>query len=210
MPAGFLLVLFLRAIAPPETDLPRLESAKNVGLAALEEGNLDEARRRFETVRELAASEPLGWADGAVVALRAKDLARAKALLSEALAPLSDELTTDEIDRLIALGATCLLMGAGASRSPEPSITASAAAWRGLVGAPRPAVAVGQRMIVLLKSPSVADRVAQAGGKATEIEERVWIHSPGDITPPGLPDAEVPDCGIRDSFGECFTRETVC
>ena len=86
MPAGFLLVLFLRAApAVPETDLARLESAKNVGLAALEEGNLDEARRRFETVRQLAPSEPLGWADGAVVAMRAKDLARAKDLLTEAL-----------------------------------------------------------------------------------------------------------------------------
>src|SRR5438309_1748224 len=87
MPAAFLLVLFLRAVAPasPETDFARLESAKNVGLAAREQGNLDEARRRFETVRELAPSEPLGWADGAVVALRARDLARAKALLSEAL-----------------------------------------------------------------------------------------------------------------------------
>src|SRR2546428_13284428 len=88
MPAAFLLVLFLRAPGPaavPETDLARLESAKNVGLAALEEGNLDEARRRFETVRQLAPSEPLGWADGAVVAMRAKDLVRAKELLAEAL-----------------------------------------------------------------------------------------------------------------------------
>ncbi|HEX9287265.1 MAG TPA: FG-GAP-like repeat-containing protein, partial [Thermoanaerobaculia bacterium] len=87
MPAAFLLVLLLRALGPsvPETDLVRLESAKNVGLAALEEGNFDEARRRFETVRQLAPSEPLGWANGGVVAMRAKDLARAKELLAGAL-----------------------------------------------------------------------------------------------------------------------------
>jgi pyruvate/2-oxoglutarate dehydrogenase complex dihydrolipoamide dehydrogenase (E3) component len=42
-----------------------------VGLAALEEGNLAEARRRFQTVRELAPAEPLGWANGAVAAHQA-------------------------------------------------------------------------------------------------------------------------------------------
>jgi len=43
---ALLLPLFFAAL-PGESDLARLESAKNVGLAALEEGNLDEARRRF-------------------------------------------------------------------------------------------------------------------------------------------------------------------
>jgi tetratricopeptide (TPR) repeat protein len=62
-----------------------LQSAKNVGLAALEEGNLAEAAKRFETVRRLAPAEPLGWADGAVAALRAKNLSEAKSLAAEAL-----------------------------------------------------------------------------------------------------------------------------
>jgi subtilisin family serine protease len=75
---------------------------------------------------------------------------------------------------LIALGATLLLVGAGTSRSREPSLSASAAAWRGLVGAPRPPVAIGQRMLVVLRSPSMAQRVADAGGRATEQEERRW------------------------------------
>jgi tetratricopeptide (TPR) repeat protein len=81
------LLFLLPALVPvpPETDLPRLESAKNVGLAALEEGNLEEARRRFERVRQLAPAEPLGWANGAIVAMRSKDLAKAKELLAEAL-----------------------------------------------------------------------------------------------------------------------------
>jgi Subtilase family len=49
-----------------------------------------------------------------------------------------------------------------------------AAAWRGLVGTPRPPVALGHRVIVLLKAPSLADRVRQAGGLATNAAERRW------------------------------------
>src|ERR687888_246089 len=44
----------------------------------------------------------------------------------------------------------------------------------GLVAAPRPRVALGQRMIVVLRGPSLADRVARAGGLATEKQERRW------------------------------------
>ncbi len=85
-PGFLILFLLLPAFAEPAgVDLSRLESSKNVGLAALEEDSLDEARRRFETVRRLAPEEPLGWADGAVAAMRAKELGRAKELLAEAL-----------------------------------------------------------------------------------------------------------------------------
>ncbi|HEY3202634.1 MAG TPA: FG-GAP-like repeat-containing protein [Thermoanaerobaculia bacterium] len=83
-----LLLLFLAtpfSAAPSPADVLRLQSARNVGLAALEEGNLADASRRFETVRRLAPSEPLGWADGAVVAMRGKDLEAARRLLAEAL-----------------------------------------------------------------------------------------------------------------------------
>ncbi len=72
----------LDALTPAE--LSRLEAEKNLGLAALEEGDVGQARRRFEAVRRLAPAEPLGWADGAVAAMRAKDLAEAKKLLAEA------------------------------------------------------------------------------------------------------------------------------
>ena len=84
----FLLLLLLPlrfAAVPSDSELTRLESARNVGLAALEEGNLDEARRRFDAVRRLAPAEALGWADGAVVEMRAKAPDRAKNLLAEAL-----------------------------------------------------------------------------------------------------------------------------
>src|SRR5262249_19811783 len=72
------------APASPVDD-SRLQSEKNLGLAALEEGDVAAARNRFETVRRLAPGEPLGWADGAVAAMRAKDSADAKKLLAEAL-----------------------------------------------------------------------------------------------------------------------------
>lgn len=81
---SFLFASSLTAAAAPP-DSARVEAAKNVGLAALEEGNLEEARKRFEAVRGLAPKEPLGWANGAVVAMRSKDLAAAERLLREAL-----------------------------------------------------------------------------------------------------------------------------
>ena len=46
--------------------------------------------------------------------------------------------------------------------------------WRGLVGGPRPEIPVGQRMIVVLRTPSLAARVAAVGGRATEAEHRRW------------------------------------
>jgi subtilisin family serine protease len=45
--------------------------------------------------------------------------------------------------------------------------------WRGLVGSSRPAVNVGNRMIVVLKTPSVAQRLAKVQF-ATEAVERRW------------------------------------
>ncbi len=81
------LLLFTFLLTAPATapDSGKLEAAKNVGLAALEEGNLEEARKRFESVRQLAPEELLGWANGAVAAMRSKDLAEAKRFLDQAL-----------------------------------------------------------------------------------------------------------------------------
>ncbi len=83
--AGLFLALALSAAAPSPSDVLRLEAARNVGLAALEEGNLAEAAARFETIRQLAPAEPLGWSNGAVTALRAKDAALAARLTAQAL-----------------------------------------------------------------------------------------------------------------------------
>ncbi|HEV2064166.1 MAG TPA: FG-GAP-like repeat-containing protein, partial [Thermoanaerobaculia bacterium] len=79
-----LLSVFI-SFSPSPSDYAALEAAKNVGLAALEEDNLVEAGKRFETVRKLAPGEPLGWANGAIVSMRGKDLALAQKLLAEAL-----------------------------------------------------------------------------------------------------------------------------
>lgn len=88
---SLLLTISALLAAPPPSpgNRERLETEKNVGLAALEEGQLAEAQKRFEAVRRLAPQDPLGWADGAVAAMRAKDLSGARSLLTEAarLAP---------------------------------------------------------------------------------------------------------------------------
>ena len=87
---AFALISFLSFFfASPEDssagELSRLEAEKNLGLAALEEGDAAQARRRFDAVRKMAPAEPLGWADGAIAAMRAKDLRQARKLLAEAL-----------------------------------------------------------------------------------------------------------------------------
>jgi subtilisin family serine protease len=74
----------------------------------------------------------------------------------------------------LALTATLLsIAAAGAGRAGHEQEDL-ASAWRGLVGSPREQVAVGQRVIVVLKSPSLADRVAAAGGQATEAQQSQW------------------------------------
>jgi subtilisin family serine protease len=75
----------------------------------------------------------------------------------------------------LAVVVTAVLIAAGGSSSRvspvgEPS-------WQGLAGAQRPRVAVGQRVIVLLNAPALADRVGRVGGLATSEEERRWTQS---------------------------------
>jgi subtilisin family serine protease len=78
---------------------------------------------------------------------------------------------------LLAIAATLALVAAGSQTvgqaTPTTSAAASASSWRGLVGS-RPRVTVGQRVIVVLKTQSLAQRVAAAGGRATDRHERSW------------------------------------
>jgi minor extracellular serine protease Vpr len=74
----------------------------------------------------------------------------------------------------LALAATLLSVAAGAGGASQEDQPLAASAWRGLVGSPRQQVAVGQRVIVVLNSPSLSDHVAAAGGKATESQQRRW------------------------------------
>src|SRR6185437_12293027 len=78
---------------------------------------------------------------------------------------------------LVAVAATAVLLttgGKGAGQSLAPPT--SAAGWRGLVGS-RPRVAIGQRVIVVLKTPSLAQRVAEAGGIVGTRRERTWTNA---------------------------------
>jgi subtilisin family serine protease len=77
----------------------------------------------------------------------------------------------------LALAATLLSVAAGAGSTGREHDDVAGAAWRGLVGSPRQQVAVGQRVIVVLNSPSLSDRMAAAGGQATEAQQRQWTAS---------------------------------
>src|SRR5712691_2962627 len=73
---------------------------------------------------------------------------------------------------IMALGAIVLVVGFGATGARERSVVSDASAWRGLVGGAHGAsVTVGQRVLVVLKAPSLAQRVAANGGLATERQE---------------------------------------
>jgi subtilisin family serine protease len=75
----------------------------------------------------------------------------------------------------LAVVVTAVLIAAG-GRSGGVTPTGDPS-WQGLAGALRPRVAVGQRVIVLLKSPALADRVGRVGGLATSEEERRWTQT---------------------------------
>ena len=76
----------------------------------------------------------------------------------------------------IAVAVTLILIAAGGHGSGSaPEL--GPASWAGLAGSQRPHVAVGQRVLVLLKASSLADRLANAGGRATDEQERRWTQS---------------------------------
>src|SRR5438552_10189900 len=67
---------------------------------------------------------------------------------------------------LVALSGGVPARSAGSRESP-------AAGWQGLLGV-RPVPQLGDREIVVLRLPSLADRVREAGGVATEAQEKAW------------------------------------
>jgi hypothetical protein len=75
---------------------------------------------------------------------------------------------------IMTLAATLLVVGFGVSSAKQRSVVSKASSWRGLVGGAHPKVAVGQRQLVVLKAPSMAQRVAANGGVATQGAERRW------------------------------------
>jgi minor extracellular serine protease Vpr len=78
---------------------------------------------------------------------------------------------------VLVVSATAVLLATGSKSSGQtPAPPTSAAAWQGLVGS-RPRVAPTQRVIVVLKTPSLAQRVAAAGGVVATEQERAWTGS---------------------------------
>jgi hypothetical protein len=78
---------------------------------------------------------------------------------------------------IIVVLVTLLVVGFGVSGTHERSLTSQASSWRGLVGGARPSVEVGQRMLVVLKAPSLAQQVAAHGGYATQQQEHRWTRA---------------------------------
>jgi subtilisin family serine protease len=72
---------------------------------------------------------------------------------------------------LAAIAAAAVLVTRHAA-APTPTYS-EVTTWRGLVGEAHPRVEVGERRIVILRTPSVAQRLA-AAGSATEPQEREW------------------------------------
>src|SRR5436190_6078196 len=74
---------------------------------------------------------------------------------------------------LCALTAAVALVAAGGQGIGQTA-PRGVASWVGLAGGDRPRVVVGQRMLVVLRRPSLAARVEAAGGRATGRQEREW------------------------------------
>ena len=70
-----------------------------------------------------------------------------------------------------ALVAMCVLAAGGAAGAAETPVGAEG--WQGLLGS-RPLPQLGGRWVVVLRAPSLADRVRRAGGTATELQMRSW------------------------------------
>ena len=71
----------------------------------------------------------------------------------------------------VALVVASLFAAGGAGGATEPP--GGAEGWQGLLGS-RPVPQLGGRWVVVLRAPSVADRVLRAGGTATELRMRAW------------------------------------
>jgi subtilisin family serine protease len=76
----------------------------------------------------------------------------------------------------VALAAAAAAVASAASEDADRQSEGAppASAWKGLVGGPRSEVTVGQRTIVVLRVPSLAERLALTGGRATEARLKRW------------------------------------
>jgi Subtilase family/PA domain len=108
--------------------------------------------------------------------------------------------TTLAAAAVLATGLLLVQRGQGAGESPA---RAAARAWHS-VFPDRPKVAVGQRMIVVLASPSLADRAAAAGSRPSAADEKQWTADIEAMHASFL--AALRDRGIRVEPERVFTR----
>lgn len=73
-----------------------------------------------------------------------------------------------------AVVAAAVVASRGSASKPRAVPAAPAESWQGLVGGARAPVALGQRMIVVMRAPSLAQRLQLAGGIASDDQERRW------------------------------------
>jgi hypothetical protein len=73
---------------------------------------------------------------------------------------------------LVLVVSALLVAATGRGRATRLHLRSAASTWEGLVGGPRPQVALGQRMIVVLRAPSLAARLARSpnAGPAEQIQ----------------------------------------
>lgn len=76
---------------------------------------------------------------------------------------------------IVLVASALLVAAAGGGRAAKLHLRVTASSWEGLVGGPRPQVALGQRVIVVLRAPSLATHLA--GGSATPAEQKAWTRA---------------------------------
>jgi subtilisin family serine protease len=101
---------------------------------------------------------------------------------------------------LVVLATSLLVVGFGMTGRHGRSLTSQASSWRGLVGGARPSVEVGQRMLVVLKAPSLAQRVASHGGFATQRQEHIWTRDAIGTQKRLLTDLEIHGIHVKPEF----------
>ena len=77
----------------------------------------------------------------------------------------------------LVLAVVALAVGGAEGAADDPG---GAAGWQGLLGS-RPLPQLGSRWIVVLKAPSLAERVRRAGGGATEQQMRAWTAAAREV-----------------------------
>src|SRR2546422_411403 len=76
---------------------------------------------------------------------------------------------------IVLVASALLVTAAGGGRAARLQLRGSASSWGGLVGAPRPQVALGQRAIVVLRAPSLSTHLA--GGAAPPSAQKRWTRA---------------------------------